>query len=222
VEPRFHPKAFIANNTLNFAAFPEIAEGKEYIKREFGIPFSRVVLFVGDMATGRGRKRADYLIDIFSDLERDDVGLVLVGSGLAENARARMATRNTLYLGEVHDDRDIGISKLFKMADIYAVPGHVGLGLNQAFYWGLPAVTEDVYESPEFRYLKAGRNGFLVERNDRDSFRDRLLFLLDHDDVRAEFGRNAREGILAEASIETMFHGFKTCIEFLTGAAYPE
>jgi glycosyltransferase involved in cell wall biosynthesis len=216
VKPRFRSKAFVANNTLNFEDFPQIDESKEMIKREFRIPFDKVVLFVGRMDTEKGRKRVDHLVDIFRSLERKDVGLVLVGSGVSEDLRARANPHNTIFLGEIHDEKDIGISKIFKMADICVIPGHVGLGLNQAFFWGLPVITEEGKHPPEIAYLKPGRNGFMVPNNDLVSLRDRIVFLLDHDDVRADFSKNAQNDIIAEASIENMFSGFKDCVQFLT------
>jgi glycosyltransferase involved in cell wall biosynthesis len=216
IKPRFRSKAFVANNTINFEDFPAVHESKEEIKKEFGIPFEKVVIFVGRMGAGKGRKRVDHLIDIFRGLNREDTGLVLVGSGLGEELIARMNPRNTLYLGEVHDPRDLGISKLCKMADVCAIPGHVGLGLNQAFYWGLPVITEEGNQPPEFSYLKPGRNGFIVPSNDVASLQDRILYLLDSDQIRADFSRHAREDILKEASIEGMFSGFRDCVEYLT------
>jgi len=44
---------------------------------------------------------------------------------------------------------------------------------------------------------------------------ERLLYLLDNDRVRAEFSRHAREDILANASIEGMYSGFKSCVDYL-------
>jgi len=216
IRPPFRSKVFVANNTLNFDDFPRIDESKEVIKRELRVPFEKVVLFVGSMGTGKGRKRVDHLVEIFRNFERKDVGLVLVGSGLSEELRGRMNSHNTVYLGEMHDGMDIGISKVFKMADICAIPGHVGLGLNQALFWGLPVITEEGVHPPEIAYLKPGKNGFIVPRNDLISLRDRIVYLLDHDDIRAEFSRNARQGILAEAPIEKMFGGFQDCVHFLS------
>lgn len=215
IKPRFQSKAFVASNTVNFEDFPSVRESKADIKREFGIPFEKTVIFMGQMATGRGRKRVDHLIDIFRDLNRSDVGLLLVGQGLSEQLKARLNPRNTLYLGEVHDRENLQISKLCKMADICAIPGHLGLALNQAFYWGLPVITEEGDHPPEKFYLKPGRNGFVVRENDLVALRDRILCLLDNDDLRAEFSRNAREDILREASIEKMFTGFKACVDYL-------
>jgi glycosyltransferase involved in cell wall biosynthesis len=216
IKPRFHAKAFVANNTVNFRDFPEITESKAEIKRQYGIPFAKTVIFMGRMDVGRGRKRIDHLIEAFRDLDRDDIGLVMVGSGLSAELKARMNSRNTMYLGEVHDPDDIEISKLCKMADVCAIPGHVGLSLNQAFYWGLPVITEEDNHPPEIFYLKLGRSGFIVPRNDIAALRERIVCLLDNDNLRAEFSRQARQDILNEASIEGMFSGFKDCVDYLT------
>jgi len=215
IKPQFRSKSFVANNTLNFNNFPAVEATNEEIKREFSIPFRKVVLFVGRMGVGKGRKRVDHLADIFSTIDRPDVGLVIVGAGLPEEVRSRLNPKNTLYLGEVHDSRDLGIAKLFKMADVCAIPGHVGLSLNQAFYWGLPVVTEEGDHPPEVAYLKPGRNGFMVPANDLNAFKEKILLLLDRDDLRTDFAKRAKETILTEASIENMFSGFKDCAEFL-------
>jgi glycosyltransferase involved in cell wall biosynthesis len=216
VNPGLRSKLFVANNTINFSDFPAVHETKEEIKKEFGIPFEKVVIFIGRMGVEKGRKRVDHLIDIFRGLDRDDIGLVLVGAGLSEELKARMNPRNTRYLGEIHDAQNLQISKLCKMADVCAIPGHVGLGLNQALYWGLPVVTEECDQPPEICYLKPGRNGFIVPRNDLAMLKDRMIYLLDNECVRADFSRHARESILKEASIEGMFSGFKDCVSYLT------
>ena len=58
IRPRYRKRVFIANNTVNFEDYPEVIESKEEIKKEFGIPFQKVVLFVGKMGVdGDGRRR---------------------------------------------------------------------------------------------------------------------------------------------------------------------
>jgi glycosyltransferase involved in cell wall biosynthesis len=213
-ERRQH-KVFIANNTVNFEDYPPISESKEQIKRELGIPFDKVVLFAGRIGEEKNRKKVDHLIELFRDLDRKDAGLVIVGSGLSEELRARMNPANTLYLGEVHDPENRQISCIFRMADICSIPGHVGLGLNQAFFWGLPMVTEQGNQPPEIEYLVDGENGFIVPEDDRTALRDRLLFLLDNDEQRQRMSANARRDILANASIDGMFRGFLSCLSYL-------
>jgi glycosyltransferase involved in cell wall biosynthesis len=208
-------KTFIANNTINFCDFPEISETKTEIKKQLGIPFGKVVLFAGRMDVDGGRKRVDHLIELFRDVDSRDVGLVLVGSGFKDEWKSRMNPRTTIYLGEIHDPENRQISRIFKMADVCAIPGHVGLGLNQAFYFGLPVVTEEGNHPPEIGYLRSGRNGFIVPQNDLNALREKIFYLLDSDAEREKFSANARADILKNASIEGMFDGFFRCAEFL-------
>lgn len=210
-------KAFPANNTINFEDFPAIKESKEEIKRQLGIPYQKVVLFAGRMAVSGGRKRVDHLIEIFRDVGGRNVGLVIVGAGFQEKWKERLNPKTTMYLGEVHDPENRQISRIFKMADVFAIPGHVGLGLNQAFYFGLPVVTEEGNHPPEAVYLKPGRNGYMVPEHDLPALKEKIFKLLDDDNLRAEFSRHAREDIMKEASTENMFDGFYKCARFLLG-----
>jgi len=218
ISKKQYEKVFIANNTINFEDFPDISESKEQIKRDLGIPFQKIVLFAGRIGEEKNRKKVDHLIDLFRELDRKDTGLVIVGSGLSDELRSRMNPANTFYLGEVHDPENRQISRIFKMADICSIPGHVGLGLNQAFFWGLPMVTEKGNQPPEIEYLHDGENGFIVEEDDRAALRERLLFLLDNDRERERMSANARRDILAHASIEAMFRGFLACVSYMTRA----
>jgi len=214
------PKVFVANNTINFEDFPSITESKEQIKRDLGIPFEKIVLFAGRIGEEKNRKKVDHLIDLFSTLERKDAGLVIVGSGLSDELRARINPANTFYLGEVHDAENRQISRIFTMADICSIPGHVGLGLNQAFFFGLPMVTEWGNQPPEIEYLHDGENGFLVAEDDKAALRERLMFLLDNDRERKRMSANARRDILSNASIEEMFQGFLGCVSYMTRAKH--
>jgi glycosyltransferase involved in cell wall biosynthesis len=212
-------KVFVANNTINHDDFPAIAESKQAIKADLGIPFRKVVLFAGRMGVDGGRKRVDHLIEIFREAEGTDAGLVIVGSGMRPEWQRRINPRTTLYMGEVHDPENRQIARIFTMADLCAIPGHVGLGLNQALFYGLPVVTMEGKQPPEIAYLKPGRNGFIVPENDVDQLRRRIFELLDDDDLRARFSAAAREDFMKEASIEGMFQGFYRCVESMTARA---
>lgn len=208
IKPRNRDKVTVAPNTINHETIPLIADRVTDIKAEFGVPFEKIVLFVGRMDVGGGRKKVDHLIEIFRNEERPDVGLVVVGSGMSEWTRSRINPRTTIYLGEVHDPADVQISKIFKMADVFCIPGHVGLGLNQAFFWGLPVVTEQGKQPPEIHYLIDGRNGYIVPENDIDQLRKRIFDLLDNGDLRAQLSANAKKDALERASVANMFQGF--------------
>ena len=213
IRPRNRGKVFVANNTINFESFPEITLSKEELKREFGIPFAKVVLFVGRM---RPLKKVEHLVEVFNRLDEPWTGCVVVGDAMGYDLSSMIKTRNIMYLGEIHDPKNLRISKLFKLADIFCIPGDVGLGLNQAFYWGLPVVTEDGLQPPEIHYLVNGRNGFIVPENDVEELKERILELIRNDDMRAQFSRNAHEDIMREASIETMLRGLLDCLTACT------
>lgn len=213
LKSRNRVKAVAANNTINFEEIPAVAESKDEIKKEFGLPFKKLVLFVGTMGLGGERKKVEHLIEIFREIEREDVGVAIVGSGMPEALKQRINPRNTRYLGTIHDPEDRLVSKLFKAADLFVVPGHIGLGLNQAFYWGLPVVTEGGNQPPEIRLLKSGRNGFMVLEGDVAALKEKVLYLLDNDEVRSRFSEMASEDLHREASIEGMYQAFLTAVK---------
>jgi glycosyltransferase involved in cell wall biosynthesis len=99
------------------------------------------------------------------------------------------------------------------MADVGAIPGHVGLGLNQALFYGLPVVTMEGHQPPEICNLHSGRNGYIVPAGDVAGLRSRIFELLEDDALRARFSAAARAGFQREASIEGMFNGFARCVD---------
>jgi glycosyltransferase involved in cell wall biosynthesis len=206
-------KLFFANNTINFEDFPDITETKEEIKKQFCVAFKYVVLFTGRIKTSGGRKKVDHLIHVFNQLERDDIGLVIVGSGFSESLKKMIKKNNVLYLGEIHDPQNINISKVFKMADIFSVPGHIGLGINQAMFWKLPVVTEEGGQPPEINYLIDGETGYLVKNNDIEELKNKILTLIENTKTRLEFGKKAHRHIMKVASINNMYKVFCTSIK---------
>ncbi len=219
VPRRSRAKAFAANNTINCEDFPNIPESKNEIKREFGPPirdFRKIVLFAGRIGEEGNRKKVDHLIEMFREMQGKDLGLVIVGSGLPEHLKQRLNPTNSIYLSEIHDPENRKISRIFKMADICSIPGHVGLGLIQAMHWGLPVVTEEGLQPPEIFYLKNGRNGFVVPANDVTALKEKIMYLAADETALAEFSLNARADIHRHGSIEGMFQGFLSCVNYVS------
>lgn len=204
-------KVSIANNTINFEDIPEIKESKEQIKKELDIQFEKVVLFVGRI---QEYKKLHHLIEIFNEKNTKGIGLVIVGQCLYKGTLEKMNKDNTVYLGEIYDP--VKINKIYKMADIFVMPGAIGLSLNHAFYWGLPVVTENGLHSPEICHLKNGYNGFIVQNNDVIELKNKISLLLENDAKRLEFSNNARKEIFRNGSIINMFNGFINYLNTLT------
>ncbi len=219
IQPKNRHKVFVASNTINFDALPQVAASREEIKREFNIPYRKFVLFVGRM---RRVKKVEHLIEAFNRIEEPGVGCVIVGDAMDYDLPSMIKTDKIKYLGEIFDPKNEQVSKLFKAADIFCIPGDVGLGLNEAFHWGLPVVTEDGLQPPEIHYLTQDRNGFVVPENDVAGMKEKLLLLLRNDALHAQFSAAAKEDIARQASIENMFRGFLDCARRLAPVATPQ
>lgn len=202
-------KISVANNTLNFEVLSEIKESGEQLKSKFGIPFKKVVLFVGRI---QKRKKLDYLINIFRNKQKQDCGLVIVGPGIEpEQQQIVEESENIIYLGPLYKENEI--NSLFKLSDVFSIPGANGLGLNQALYWGLPVVTMEGWHGPEVYYLKDGYNGFLTKPTVQD-LEEKIFYLLKNEEVLASFSENARKTMAEEGHIKSMFLGFKKAVEY--------
>lgn len=204
-------KIFVANNTLNFNAFPRIESSKTELKKKYAIKEKKTTLFVGNI---QERKRLDQLLAIF-DGDLRNIGLVIVGPNLQkEHLDVVERNANIYYLGEIYDL--IVINEIFKMCDVFCIPGHIGLGLNQAFFWGLPVVTTDVDHAPEIIYLKNGVNGFITPKGDLDKLKAKISYLLSNPRIYQTFSCAARSTVREEASIEIMSNGFREAIDFVS------
>ncbi len=117
--------------------------------------------------------------------------------------------RTSTNLGPIYGDERFD---LLSAADVYCIPGAVGLSIVDAFHCGLPFVTEEGDESAEIAYLKHGENGFVVPRGDVNELARSLLLLLDNDDLRRRFSQRLGRRYAVNASIERLCEGFVACI----------
>jgi glycosyltransferase involved in cell wall biosynthesis len=210
VARRFHHKIFIANNTLALT-YPGLPPGgKDKVLHSFNIRTRKNIICMGRF---QKRKRVDQLLAAVELMNRPDIGLILVGpdtEGVLENVDGP----NVYKLGPIYDDQRFD---LLSAADVYCLPGAVGLSIVDAFHCGLPFVTEEGDESAEIAYLKHGENGFVLPRGDVKELARSLLLLLDDDDLRARFSDAARKEVAVNASIEQLCEGFVGALRYATG-----
>ncbi len=207
-----HKKLFVANNTLNFHDIPAIGLSKEQLKEKYGLPGKKIVLCVGRMNTNN--RKPGYLLEGFAADTSKDLHLVLVGEGVTPGQQERMKSmENVRYLGAIYDP--IVINEIYKMADIFCMPGAIGLAINQAFYHGLPVVAEDVPHGPEGIYLKDGQNGFLFKEGDIKDMMSKIQTLCRDEDLYQRYSHQAQETIQKEATVEKMFYGFLEAIRYV-------
>ncbi len=207
-----HKKLFVANNTLNFYDFPKIDASKEQLKEKYGAFGKKVVLCVGRMNTNN--RKPEYLINGFTENPPNNTLLFMVGPGFSQEQKKKMENSvNIRYMGAIYDS--ITINEIYQMGDIFCMPGAIGLAINQAFYYGLPVVMEDVYHGPEGIYLKEGENGFIFKQGDIKDMMNKINILLQNEELYKRFSNHAKETIRNEASVEKMLKGFLEAIRYV-------
>jgi glycosyltransferase involved in cell wall biosynthesis len=209
----FHHKIFVANNTLllTYQGLPEHDRGR--VLTRHGIHTSKNIICVGRI---QKRKRLDRLIAAVALMNRPDVGVILVGPD-PEGVLSQLVGNNVFKLGALYGDEKFD---LLSAADVYCLPGAVGLSIVDAFYCGLPFVTEEGDESAEITYLKNGENGFVVPRGDIAQLAEKLLLLLDDEERRKQFSQAAKAEIAGRGHIDRMSEGFRDALCYATKRAH--
>jgi len=210
VPKHFYKKVFIANNTLHLT-YKGIPPGvtRENVLAEYGINTKKNIICVGRM---QKRKRLDHLAEALVHMNRPDIGLILVGPD-PEGVLNKIGGDKIFKLGPIYGDKKFD---LLSSADVYCLPGAVGLSIVDAFNCGLPFVTEEGDESAEMMYLKNGVNGFIVPKDNIPMLIQKLLLLLDDDDLRRRFSDAAKREIEENASINMFCTGFKDALFYAT------
>jgi len=132
--------------------------------------------------------------------------LIIVGGGPEEEEIRESAREQPWvhFLGPKFEDEK---SELLAIADVFLLPGAVGLAILDAFAAGLPLVTTQLLlHGPEIEYLEEGRNG-VITPHDPSRFAEAVARLFTHP---AEL-RALREGAGSSAkkySIENMVENF--------------
>jgi glycosyltransferase involved in cell wall biosynthesis len=206
---RFHKKVFVANNTLCMS-YNGLKAGatKDSVLAEYGIYTKKNIICVGRM---QKRKRIEHLVEALTYMKRSDVGLILVGPD-PDGVLNEIEGDNIYKLGPIYGDKKFD---LLSSADVYSIPGALGLSIVDAFYCGLPIVTESGDQSPEVTYLKDGTNGFIVPRDDVHQLASKLQLLLDDDLLREQFSIEAIKEINTNGHIDKMSKGFSEALIFV-------
>lgn len=204
---RNQKKTFIAKNTLDFS---DVNRKKlrtpDEVKAAYGIKESKVLLYISRILPYKG---LDILLELFKD--STDTALVVVGGGISEQQQDIInSIPHYYYLGERYGK---DVDEIYQIGDVFSTPGHIGLALNQAMYWGMPVVVLNRIHAPEIIYLKQGENGFIV--NSEDELKSKILEICNNEDLHSRMSAAARHTYETEMQIENMFQGFIDAIRFV-------
>lgn len=203
-------KTFIAFNTLSFEAsdtFRKTMRSCEEIKAEHGIKEKRVLLYISRILPYKG---LDILLSQFKDTE--DIALVVVGGGISKEQQAVIdSTPHYYYLCEKYGN---AVDEIYSIGDVFSTPGHIGLALNQAMYWGLPVLVLNRHHAPEIYYMEHGQNGFILDTE--AELKAKVIELCHNDQLLNTLSANARKTYETRMRIENMFDGFDRAVKYVT------
>lgn len=192
-------KTFIAYNTLNLEG-DSSNESVDKIKEKLKLrKDTTVVLYVSRILPYKG---LDVLMSSLKNTH--GIELVIVGSPLSPKQNDTVkATSHFHYLGALYGDE---VNRIYSIGDVFSTPGHIGLAINQAFYWSLPVVLLKGHHAPEIYYLKDGVNGVLCD-NESD-LTAAFKALAENRERLEKMKKNARKTYETSMRIQTMYTGF--------------
>ncbi len=166
---------------------------------------ANVAVFCGGMFN---EKRLPFLLASAMEVRKriPDFELILVGAGIdqryVENASKVHSWIH--YLGPL-----FGKDKVLAMtvAQIYLIPGAIGLGVLDAFALELPVITTDYkFHGPEYSYVKDNENGIITNDN-LHSFVDAVTELFMNHDLMLELKAGCKKAS-EKYTIENMAKNF--------------
>ena len=144
-----------------------------------------------------------------------DFQLLIVGDG-PDRPWVEMTAKQNLwvhYLGPKFG-REKAIA--LRMADLFLLPGRVGLAILDSFAAGLPLFTTDLaIHGPEVSYLCDGENGGKT-RHDAQAYADAIVEVLNTPSLMAKLRRgaaDARSRYTIESMVENFRTGIKQCLD---------
>ena len=174
-----------------------IPEARTRLRQRYSLdPEVLIVVFLSRL---HEKKRPDFLLEIFANLDRGDQPRHLLMAGTGEQSycdylriqvqRLGLADQVT-FTGFVSGfDKDL----LLQGADMFTLPSYsenFGIAVVEALAAGLPVViTPDVQIAPDIKAAKAG----LVVQGDLNSWVKALNALLEPTAMRADFGKNGKQ-----------------------------
>lgn len=149
----------VLNNTVDITShrkrYKSLSNSKIQLREKLSIPESaKVILVVGRLIKER---RIDFLLSFFRQISKDqDFVLIVVGGGpeqwkleklVVEMGPNRVITTGPISSAEI-------LAEYYAIADLFLMPGMVGLAPLEAICYGLPVIAFDLkIHSPEITYL---------------------------------------------------------------------
>ncbi|WP_435412935.1 glycosyltransferase family 4 protein [Psychroserpens mesophilus] len=136
------------------------------------------LLFIGRLVE---KKRLDILLNYYKTLSQHlpDLMLHIIGDGPMASMVQEESKANPRIIcyGSLTNEKEL--SEIFAQSALVFVPGHSGLSINHAFFYGRPYVTfKSATQPPEFNYIEDDVNGLVLQYGQDTQNLERLKELL--------------------------------------------
>lgn len=187
--------------------YPVSEQEKQILKRHFEFSTSKTIItFVGGISK---RKGIDFLIEVWKVIlkVRENVCLILVGpiedEQIFRQIQAEFKPKQLAHNIQLLGKRD-NVEQILKASDIFVFPSR-GEGLPnallEAMACGLPSVVLNI-KGITSDIIDDGKDGYIVYEEDTTSFSEKLLELIDDNDLQNAMGKLARLKIEERFSLD--------------------
>ena len=158
---------------------PNENEKKKY-KSELGIPYEKILIYVGRMIHCKG---VDVLLRSLKGF--DDIGVYLIGG---KETDEYLTIRKQLDLKNIHYIEHTGLENLKKFytaADVLVLPTRTdtwGLVINEGMSFGLPIITTTACVAG-LELIEDGVNGFLINSEDYEELHKKIKELMSNQEL---------------------------------------
>lgn len=124
-------------------------------------------------------KKITFLLEAAQEIKKkiSNFELLILGAGTSSEEVSAAAAKYPWihYLGAKYDREK---ALYMKAAQVFLIPGAVGLAILDSFVFGLPLITTDSRDhGPEIAYLRSQQNGF-VTNNTINEYADTVIYIL--------------------------------------------
>lgn len=213
-------KVFVAPNSpdtnLFFEKKNEFDKDKtevEKLRKKFAPNHEKIILTLGRINKDR---RLDLLLKTFSEIQKSysNVSFVIIGDGSEksemENFSKELSIKNIFFEGEIYDDNEI--AKYFYIADVFVYSGVASLAIKIAMSFGVPVAGFDY--GLEVFDIEDVKTGYVVPFGDTKLLSEKVLILLNNDELRKKIGKNAFNVIKDKINLENMTNSFVSALIF--------
>ncbi len=163
------------------------------LRKKYNIPLDAKVLIFSAENINNPRKGSKYLFEILKQLNKnikEKIHIILIGNG---NVDKLFEFNNFIIYNEGYINSEHKLSELLSISDILlytSLADNLPNTLIESITCGLPAITFDIGGCKEI--IQDNKNGFAIKPFDIKDFVDKTILLLNNNDLRNKFSKNAQ------------------------------